>query len=114
MPVPIPDLDISEQKIQATLSFNREPYLVTVPWHAVFGMVSEGGQGLLWTGDVPGEVLEQMLQLSQNGDGADPAQKAEAAPAGPSLVAIDGGRPDSKPVEPPPKPSGGPSLRLVK
>lgn len=116
MPVPIPDLDISDQLVQATLSFNREPYHVKVPWHAVFGMVSEGGQGLLWTGDVPTEVMEQMLELSRH-DG-DPTADAPRDPTAdaPRLVALDGGRSQDAADEPPPPRSGGdgPSLKLVK
>lgn len=38
MPVPIPDLTISELGITCTLSFAREPRFVAVPWAAV-GMV---------------------------------------------------------------------------
>ena len=118
MPVPIPDLDITDQRVQATLSFNREPYHVNVPWHAVFGMVSEAGQGLLWTGDVPVEVMEQMLQMSRHdgepGDGdASEAPDAEAA-RGPRLVAIDGGRSREADEEPPPRPDGPPTLKLVR
>jgi hypothetical protein len=38
MPVPIPDLDVGKDKLSATLSFDRIPFRVVVPWHAVFLM----------------------------------------------------------------------------
>lgn len=36
MAVPIPDLEVTENGISATLSFNREPQKTFVPWSAVF------------------------------------------------------------------------------
>lgn len=90
MPVPIPDLRVHTAGVEGTLSFNREPHHVTVPWEAIFGMVSEGGRGLLWTGDVPQEIFDQVMRLEQSGGeltedllgGSDPR---------PHLVALDGG-----------------------
>lgn len=35
LPVPIPDLKITEEGISATLSFSREPHPTFVPWDAV-------------------------------------------------------------------------------
>jgi stringent starvation protein B len=137
MPVPIPDLTLGRQRLEATLSFNREPYYVRVPWAAVFGMVSESGQGLLWTGDVPAEVIEQMLSRSEEADAnGDAAGEDERESSGPTLVALDGGRaadppgpssgkaesgeeprpdPDSDPdPDPDSGPPGPPKLRVIK
>jgi stringent starvation protein B len=138
MPVPIPDLTLGHQRLEATLSFNRQPYFVSVPWAAVFGMVSENGQGLLWTGDVPDEVLEQMVDDSEEDgeDGGREGQAGRSARGGARLVALDGGRscgtaagvgadsgrrqgedpdPDEEgDPEPDPEPSGPPTLRVIK
>jgi hypothetical protein len=35
LPVPIPDLEITDEGIRATLSFNRMPRRTFVPWEAV-------------------------------------------------------------------------------
>lgn len=35
MPIPIDDMKIAEDGVSATLSFNRSPFLTTVPWEAV-------------------------------------------------------------------------------
>lgn len=38
MPVPIPDLEITDAGISATLSFSRSPRKTFVPWDAVVGV----------------------------------------------------------------------------
>lgn len=40
-PVPIPDLRVTADAITATLSFDRSPFAVVVPWDAVKGLVSD-------------------------------------------------------------------------
>lgn len=113
MPIPIPDLEIDEVGIRATLSFDRTPHAVFVPWESVFGLVTEQGQGLLWTTDVPLEILDQMLLASADGaDGADEQPVQEPAPARPQLVALDGGLDGNNP--PPAPDRGPPTLRVVK
>lgn len=62
MAVRIPDLDIGEQAIGCTLSFNRSPFFCWVPWAAVFGLVGEDGRGRIWPEDVPLEIAAQMQQ----------------------------------------------------
>ena len=55
MPVPIRDLDISDQGISATLSFGTGPHWTFVPWDAVFAM-SDGEQALsIWEECVPAD-----------------------------------------------------------
>jgi hypothetical protein len=54
MPVPIPDLEIDDEGVSCTLSFNRSPFWCCVPWRAIFAVVSEKDQrGVLWPEDVP-------------------------------------------------------------
>ncbi len=62
MAVRIPDLDVGEQAICCTLSFNRSPFFCRVPWSAVFGLVGEDGRGRIWPEDVPLEIASQMQQ----------------------------------------------------
>jgi hypothetical protein len=36
--VPIPDLEVTDEGVRATLSFGREPFATFVPWGAVLAM----------------------------------------------------------------------------
>ena len=62
MAVRIPDLDVGEQAICCTLSFNRSPFFCYIPWSAIFGLVGEDGRGRIWPEDVPIEIASQMQQ----------------------------------------------------
>jgi stringent starvation protein B len=59
MAVPIPDLQVDEKGLSCTLSFNRQPFLCMIPWAAVFALVGEKGQAMVWAEDVPAEVAVQ-------------------------------------------------------
>jgi len=115
MPIPIPDLEIDDAGITATLSFDRTPHAVVVPWQGVFGMVTEHGQGLLWTADVPFEILDQMIHANTDeGAGGEDRLAAVPAPRRPHLVALDGGLNCGEPPPPPDRGNSPPSLRVVK
>lgn len=111
MAIPIPDLDVGEGGIGATLSFDQRPCWTFVPWSAVFAIVSRDQRGMLWESDVPPEV--ELDQKKPEGAGAStPTSKrkpeaakgaggkkpqavlsATAQPAKrPTLRAVDGGR----------------------
>ncbi len=76
MAVRIPDLDIGEQAICCTLSFNRSPVFCRVPWPSVFGLVGEDGRGRIWPEDVPLEIAAQMQQQASK-EAAKEAAKAQ-------------------------------------
>ncbi|HEX3773785.1 MAG TPA: ClpXP protease specificity-enhancing factor SspB [Polyangiaceae bacterium] len=59
MAVPIPDLHLDDDALSCTLSFNRSPFFCVIPWRAVFALVSEKGQAMVWAEDVPAEVAAQ-------------------------------------------------------
>lgn len=88
MPVPIPDLDVSDHGLSCTLSFNRSPFLCQIPWGSVFALVGESGRGMVWPDDVPPEVAAQAQKqakpkLASVPDAAPrdkPAALAEKAP----------------------------------
>ena len=95
MAVPIPDLHVDEQGLSCTLSFNRSPFYCMIPWPAVFALVGENGQAMVWAEDVPAEVAAQAqaqkappekprthLRAVGDGESAPPAlAAAEAAQA---------------------------------
>lgn len=56
MAVRIPDLDIGDDGVSCTLSFNRSPFWCHLPWTAVYGLVGEDGRGMIWPDDVPEEL----------------------------------------------------------
>jgi len=108
MSVPIPDLDVGQDSISCTLSFNRRPEFCRIPWTAIYGLVGEDGRGMIWPESVPTEVASaaqgrptsKRPQLRVAEDRAVPAIKgaAEAAPttktpgARPSAAAVTGSK----------------------
>jgi stringent starvation protein B len=57
----IPDLEITERGVQATLSFRGRHFQCHLPWPAVFGITSQlSGDGQVWPEDLPGEVAHQL------------------------------------------------------
>lgn len=59
MPVPIPDLDVGEEALSCTLSFNRRPEFCRIPWRSIYALVGQDGRGMIWPDDVPPEVAAQ-------------------------------------------------------
>ena len=87
MAVNIPDLDIGEQAVCCTLSFNRSPFFCRVPWTSIFGLVGEDGRGRIWPEDVPIEIAAQMQQQASK-EGAKETAKAQRQQGRPRLQAI--------------------------
>ena len=72
MPVPITDLQVDDDGVSCTLSFNRSPHFCVLPWTAVFALVGENGRGMVWPDDVPAEVAAEAEKQAKQ-------QKAKAA-----------------------------------
>lgn len=53
LPLPTDDVQASDEGITATLSFDRQPFAVTIPWNTIWMIVDEQGRGLVWEEDVP-------------------------------------------------------------
>jgi stringent starvation protein B len=85
MPVPIPDLNVDDERICCTLSFNRAPFFCWVPWEAIFALVGEDGRGMVWPEDIPPEVAAQAQKSGQ-----EPREEAPARARG-HLRAVKGG-----------------------
>lgn len=102
MRIPIPDLDVGEEGIGATLSFDRVPQWTFVPWSAVFAIVSQDQRGMLWEADVPREIEQEHKRATSPGEGkknAQPPSKPGKKVAGkrPTLRAVEGGQSDAPP-----------------
>jgi hypothetical protein len=87
MAVRIPDLDVGEQAICCTLSFNRSPFFCRVPWSAIFGLVGEDGRGRIWPEDVPLEIATQMRQQA-SAEAAETEAKQQRQQARAKLQAV--------------------------
>ncbi len=80
MPVPIRDLDVGDEAISCTLSFNRTPHFCWIPWGAVFALIGENGPGMVWPDDVPKEVAAQQ-QKRESAPKLRAVPEPQAAPA---------------------------------
>ena len=65
MAVPIPDLEVDDEGLSCTLSFNRSPFLCVIPWSSVFALVDDRRQGMVWPDDVPPELNQQVQQQAK-------------------------------------------------
>ncbi|HSS40807.1 MAG TPA: ClpXP protease specificity-enhancing factor SspB [Polyangia bacterium] len=82
--ISIPDLEVDDHGVRATLSFSRTPHLTVIPWTAVYAIASVDGRGVLYPEDVPSDVSVM--------SGGDPAEASEAPQPIPAEVATMGGK----------------------
>jgi stringent starvation protein B len=80
MAIQILDLDVGDEGISCTLSFNKRPHFCSLPWSSIYALIGEQGGGMVWPEDVPPEVVSQQRA----------AAKKEAKPRKPGLRAING------------------------
>lgn len=92
MPVPITDLEVSDDSVSCTLSFNRSPFFCLIPWRAVYALVGADGRAMVWPDDIPPEVAAQAAKAARGMD-------AGAKRAGHLRAVSD------EPAEPPPPPA---------
>jgi stringent starvation protein B len=64
--IPIPDLEVDEYGVRATLSFSQRPHLTVIPWTAVYAIASVDGRGVLYPEDLPGDV--SVVTTSESGE----------------------------------------------
>ncbi|HWO10466.1 MAG TPA: ClpXP protease specificity-enhancing factor SspB [Polyangiaceae bacterium] len=80
MAIAIPDLDVGDEGISCTLSFNKRPHFCRLPWSSIYALIGESGGGMVWPEDVPPEVVSQQRA----------AAKKDTKPRRPGLRAISG------------------------
>jgi stringent starvation protein B len=90
----IPDLQIGDFEVKATLSFGGVPFLCVLPWDAIFGITSAAnGDGQVWPEDLPVEVMQTMAQKHGH-EQTSPADEmlpvAELPRPRPALSAVQG------------------------
>ena len=91
--IPIPDLQIDENGVSATLSFARTPWPTVVPWTAVYVVTSPDGRGVLYDEDVPGDV-----SVIAAGAGDDSASEAAKRPKVAAAAGAGGRVPSTTPA----------------
>ena len=111
MAVAIPDLHVDDNGLSCTLSFNRSPFFCMIPWPAVFALVGENGQAMVWAEDVPAEVAAQAqaqkapekprphLRSVGEGESAPAAEPVKATDKKPGAKAGKAGRATSAKAE---------------
>jgi hypothetical protein len=65
MPIPIPDLKVDSEGVYGTLSFSRTPYICHMPWKAIFALVGDEGQGMIWEDSMPPEIAAEIERETQ-------------------------------------------------
>ncbi len=75
LPIPIPDLEVDEYGVRATLSFSRTAHRTVVPWSAVYVVACDDGRGVLYTEDVPPDVT--VIAARATSDAAPPDLQAD-------------------------------------
>src|SRR5581483_3678933 len=110
----IPDLEVGDSGVEATLSFGGRPFHCVLPWVSIFGITSNGtGDGQVWPEDLPVEVVHTMAD--RGGDtrheGSSPAPNGH----NPTLAAVDGELKEPAPAkDSQPSPEARRHLRLVR
>jgi hypothetical protein len=74
LPIPIPDLQVDDFGVTATLSFARSPHHTVIPWTAVYVVASDDGRGVLYHEDVPPDVSVIARGDSETTDAAQDGQ----------------------------------------
>ncbi|HTO95744.1 MAG TPA: ClpXP protease specificity-enhancing factor SspB [Myxococcales bacterium] len=111
----IPDLEIGDERVQATLSFGGRSFRCLLPWSSIFGITSNGtGDGQVWPEDLPVEVVHTMADRfagRRHNDGAPQRAHAQGRPA---LSAVDGALKDDPAKDTQAAPAPRRHLRLVR
>jgi stringent starvation protein B len=124
LPIPIPDLEVDDYGVRATLSFSRTAHRTVVPWSAVYVVACDDGRGVLYSEDVPPDVT--VIAARATSDAAPPDSETEVVEADAEEMAMPVARQSllrSVPADPQPdfvpaplvaRRRRRPQLRLVK
>ena len=89
--ISIPDLEVDEHGVRATLSFSRTPHVTVIPWTAVYAIASVDGRGVLYPEDVPGDVSVMAGAEPGDSEAPEPVPAEVAAMAGSTSDAVPEG-----------------------
>lgn len=78
MAVPIRDLRVTRHGIRATVSFNRQPFMVQVPWYSVYQLTNMNtNEWYGWPDDAPKGTPQQQPTGMSKEDGPEPTTVQE-------------------------------------
>jgi stringent starvation protein B len=77
LPIPIPDLEVDDYGVHATLSFSRAAHRTVVPWSAVYVVACDDGRGVLYSEDVPPDVTVIAARATSDAAPADLEAQAD-------------------------------------
>ena len=90
----IPDLEVGDDAVEATLSFGGRPFHCVLPWESIFGITSQAnGDGQVWPEDLPVEVVQTFAERHAQAAREDGTPTPTASPrvrGRPSLLPIAG------------------------
>jgi stringent starvation protein B len=110
----LPEFEVGDEQIVATLSFSGRPFHCVLPWDAVFAVTSSGtAEGQVWPEDLPTDAERSFAQ--QQHPVAKPKLVAVGEEKGRTSHRSHGPEQEQRsPDEPPEGPKPGPRLRLVR
>ena len=79
MPIPVRDLDINNNGIKATLSFNRQPFTCFIAWNAVYQLAGDHGDAIIWPVSIPKAIKRFFDAYAQKTPPAAPVELMPAA-----------------------------------
>jgi hypothetical protein len=101
-------LQVDEEGIYGTLSFNRSPFTCQVQWDAVFALAGDDGRGMVWPDSMPHEISEEIEREA----GREPPPIPEERP---SLRVLPAVQEEERTPSTPPKSGERPSyLKVIK
>lgn len=113
LPIPIPDLQVDEHGVSATLSFARTPSPTVVPWSAVYVVTALDGRGVLYQEDIPSDVSVIAASGTESGRDIEGAEAQAAASQGGDGARSGGGGGNGSGVAAAPRPTPSRALRAV-
>ena len=119
----IPDLEIDETGVSASLSFSGSRFHCTLPWSALFAMRSHTDDTFhVWSADIPEELLvraqEYARQISDHAMSEAPSESSTSKDGSEGASAGKAGAGEGAPAEDDlpdlGRPTGVPYLRVIK
>lgn len=87
--IPIPDLEVDDDGVRCTLSFNRSPFHCDLPWSAVFAFRDDLDKITYWQADMPAELVNEPAAVRRESPGSRAERRAaKEAPRKPTFKLV--------------------------
>lgn len=105
--IPIRDLDVADDGVKCTLSFNKTPFFCVLPYPAIFAMVADDGRAMVWPEDVPAIVQQAHEEEARREGKIPPPREPRVLSPTPNVLQSKRVR-EEAPVRVRPEPKRGP------